>query len=210
MIEYETAIVWIEDVSSQPYVRELFTRVIGRSGDLGPANGNGRRLVGYAVLRNDAPAIPDILGRFMRRTFWLADGDPCPPGDAPLEAVDPQTITAGSPACQTRCCTRVPMTDQEFADNLLLTACLIPAFGDEQVRKEWREIPKDWQARVALRVTTKKTPAECRECLDFFATWSRAAQMEAFFWILGESVTVDMTLAMRQRFGAGEFQGEKL
>jgi hypothetical protein len=54
---------------------------------------SGGRLVAYAVLKPEAKSV--MPGEFLRRVWWVADHDPYEDGGAPIEAVDPMSITAG-------------------------------------------------------------------------------------------------------------------
>ncbi|MGW6016184.1 DUF6009 family protein [Streptomyces sp. NPDC055210] len=96
----ETEIVWLEDPSSLDYVRQALDKVNTRRGK--PRYERDGRLIGYSNLEPKAQRSVDS-GLFARRTFYLLPHDrPNRPGDpdcpynvgAPLEAVDPRTVTA--------------------------------------------------------------------------------------------------------------------
>ena len=92
-------IVWLEDVSQQPYVRALLVDSRTRRGRIA-YHGNGRA-VGYENL----PADTEGKGTFYpyrRRVFWLAPWDPYGPPGRPVEAVDPQTLESVGPLSRTR------------------------------------------------------------------------------------------------------------
>ena len=82
-------IVWLEDVSQLPYVRELRVDSRTRRGRIS-YHGNGRA-VGYENLPADAPY------PYRRRVFWLAPWDPYGPPGRPVEAVDPRTLERVGP-----------------------------------------------------------------------------------------------------------------
>lgn len=107
----EARIVWLEDISGLPYVREWLVATPHRSGQ--PAwQGLEGRLVGYAELQPNAPR--GAFG-FARRVFFLKDydrdrapagiyhaawtpGAAC--GGCPMEGVDPHTVAPGVPGVQ--------------------------------------------------------------------------------------------------------------
>jgi len=64
-------IVWLEDVSKQPYVRAIMVESRTRRGRLG-YGGNGRA-VGYENLPTDTPLTG---GPYFRRVFYLTPWDP--------------------------------------------------------------------------------------------------------------------------------------
>lgn len=90
----EESIIWLEDVSQQPYVRESLLesgfrkRAVRRIGH--------GRVVGYATLTDSTPGEGDYKP-FWRRVFWLAPHDPYPQG-APIEAVPPDSIKPNQPS----------------------------------------------------------------------------------------------------------------
>ena len=93
-IEHEESIVWLEDISDLPYVREAFAMDDKRIGPI-RLSGSKRRLAGYANVgpsgRIDIPGT-DICDR---RIFYLCDHDPYgyEPSQMPSEAVEP--LSAG-------------------------------------------------------------------------------------------------------------------
>ena len=95
---YEDSIVWLEDVDRLDYVREVDEFYAHNRARPVKWRGAGR-LVGYAVLKPDAPSRHP--GSFVRRVFWVAkhDRDSEPEGtyrtSAPCEAVDPRTVRPG-------------------------------------------------------------------------------------------------------------------
>ncbi len=90
-LTYEEAIVWLEDVSGQPYIREEIW-VIARWRRR-PLLRSAGRVVGYSMLRPDALSTGPA-GTFTRRIFWLAAHDPYAAG-APYEAVAPASVVPG-------------------------------------------------------------------------------------------------------------------
>jgi hypothetical protein len=109
-LTYEDEIIWLEDVSGCDYVREWLLDFRQRRNR--PSwRGLEGRLVGYAVLRGDAPRGP--FG-FQRRCFFLKehDRDRSPAdtyhaaraggssGGCPMEGVDPLTVAVGVPGVQ--------------------------------------------------------------------------------------------------------------
>src|SRR6266542_6976815 len=87
----EESIVWLEDVSGLPYVREMFHPVAARP--MRPpvatwARG-GLRIVGYATIPRGYKA--DV---YTQRLFVLKSYDPYDnyPDDMPAEAVDPRKV----------------------------------------------------------------------------------------------------------------------
>lgn len=95
MLRDEEEIVWLEDVSAQPYVRESVAGRLQRRGKIRCWRG---RCVGYANLRRDMP-LPRIKG-FARRYWWLAPEDPYDGGGYPIEAVDPRSVRIGQPSAR--------------------------------------------------------------------------------------------------------------
>ncbi len=96
----EERIIWLADIAALDYVRQTIFLTHRRRGK--PAGWRIGRLVGYAELRGDAPN--DGAGYvFARRVFYLmaGDRDAEPTGtyrnNAPMEAVDPRTVPAGTP-----------------------------------------------------------------------------------------------------------------
>lgn len=126
---YEERIVWLEDVARLDYVREW--TFAARSRTAAPRwKGLEGRLVGYAVLRADAPR--DSFGCYVRRLFFLKDhdrdrapddtyharrpGDRCA-GGCPTEAVDPRTVAAGVPGVQNERAWGGPLPRQRDGDD---------------------------------------------------------------------------------------------
>ena len=91
----EIRIVWLEDVSDLPYVREVMGMSSRRKGPLPRANYDGR-CVGYAELGTNAKSTARV---FRRRAFMLTPNDPYGP-HMPVEAVDPRSIAAGAKAAK--------------------------------------------------------------------------------------------------------------
>ncbi len=90
-LQYEESICWLEDISGLRYVREIvFIAARWRRKPLRCAAG---RVVGYSVLRSDAPN-NGLPGTFTRRIFWLATHDPYD-AVAPYEAVAPASVVPG-------------------------------------------------------------------------------------------------------------------
>jgi hypothetical protein len=98
-LEYEAEIVWLDDPSKYDYVRAV--PILTGSRDK-PIRGIGDRIVGYAILRPDAPA--DYPRRWYRRVFHIMKGDRDDGKDrnkgpyaigCPVESVDPLTVAPG-------------------------------------------------------------------------------------------------------------------
>ncbi len=95
----EQSIVWEEDISRLPYVREIELPAGTRQRPV-PWRNEGRR-VGYAVLRKGAGADIPGSGLFTRRLFFLKDydRDSDPTGiyqtGEPCEAIDPRQVRPG-------------------------------------------------------------------------------------------------------------------
>jgi len=87
-------IVWLEDVSQQPYVRVLPVYSRTRRGRIS-YHGHGRA-VGYENLSVDVRGVGGPYP-YLRRVFWLAPWDPYGPPGRPVEAVDPQTLERVGP-----------------------------------------------------------------------------------------------------------------
>jgi hypothetical protein len=98
-ISYETALVWLEEVTDLDYVRQSLDRLPTRQGR--PAYHRDGRMVGYALLGPRARPSRSS-GTFRRRVFWLLphDRDSIPDGlyaiGAPAEAIDPRTLAPGN------------------------------------------------------------------------------------------------------------------
>lgn len=93
MIEREAQIVWRPDFDphAHRYVREVIYQHADRR--RGRLRWNGHE-VGWSELRPDARRHGMF---FVRRVFWLAAHDPYEGRGAPIEAVDPLTLTPGKP-----------------------------------------------------------------------------------------------------------------
>ncbi len=95
-IQFESNIVWLEDITSIPYVREHFEKAATRR--KGKLNYDNYHIIGYSELESNAPN--RMPGCFSRRVFWLADYDRFydPEGaykvSCPMEAIDPLTVEA--------------------------------------------------------------------------------------------------------------------
>jgi hypothetical protein len=100
-LKYEEAIVWVEDPARFDYVREIVRTEPFRQR---PVRWEGKpgRLIGYGVLRADAPNTGGARS-FERRVLYVKDydRDSEPEGayrtGAPVETVDPWTVIP-------RCC----------------------------------------------------------------------------------------------------------
>ena len=95
---YESSIVWLEDIATLPYVREMTVpQCKSRRGPL--RQGSGGRIVGYSTLQADAPA-DRSSGMFTRRVFYLKDSDSHASRIAghrlPANAVDPRSVLPGA------------------------------------------------------------------------------------------------------------------
>lgn len=103
-ITYEEQVVWLEDLGSLDYVRQALDKTPRRSTK--PRYARDGRMVGYAVLGDDAESDPES-GLYRRRVFFLLphDRDSQPHGPyavgAPGEAVDPRTIEPRNPGVKT-------------------------------------------------------------------------------------------------------------
>jgi hypothetical protein len=93
-LSYEKSVVWLEDVTSLPFVRVVEVRCArSRRGRLRLSS--NERVVGYSKLMADAPRDPDTK-RFTRRLFYLKDTDVAYGEDAvPEHSVDPGTVLPG-------------------------------------------------------------------------------------------------------------------
>lgn len=106
-LNHESGIVWLENIDRIDYVR-VMERAMCRSRHRRPLPllGDYIRVVGYVILRPDAPRY--CPGWFHRRLFWLAnhDRDRDPNGvyaiGIPGDAVDPRTVLPGEPGRPTR------------------------------------------------------------------------------------------------------------
>lgn len=90
-IAFETEIVWLEDCSNKPYVREILLWCRGRTQE--PEYGD-RKILGYARVSDEYPLFE---GSGERRAFYLKDHDPYgyDPIQMPAEAVDPSSVAPG-------------------------------------------------------------------------------------------------------------------
>lgn len=112
-LPYEDGIVWLEDVSKHPYVREMlagYENFRRRK----PKWYSAGRMVGYSVLRPDAPN-NGMPGYFERRLFWLRDTDPYDGRGAPCEGVDPLTIEPGKKSRVTYRSWETPSAEERLA-----------------------------------------------------------------------------------------------
>lgn len=92
-LAFEKSIVWLEDITSLPFVRSVHVRCArSRRGRL--RVNSGERVVGYSKLQADAPRDPQTA-RYTRRLFYLKETDLLLPGLPPRNAVDPRTILPG-------------------------------------------------------------------------------------------------------------------
>ena len=99
----EARIVWLEDVAAIDYVRASLEKTKQRKGKPRPPAG---RVVGYAELDgNSKRRWPSDF--FYRRIFWLKEHDRdskpdgCYRAGAPVEAVDPATVSPKTPGILT-------------------------------------------------------------------------------------------------------------
>ncbi|MGW4412602.1 DUF6009 family protein [Nonomuraea sp. NPDC004702] len=103
-LSHEIELVWLENPETLDYVRQSLDRLPTRRGR--PAYHRDGRMVGYAILGRTAKGAA-ASGTFHRRVFWLAphDRDTMPNGEystgAPLESVDPRTLSPGQPGHKT-------------------------------------------------------------------------------------------------------------
>lgn len=84
----ESRIVWLRDPAELPYIREEMAIRCSRSARIGSAA--DPNLLGYSVLRRNAPPARGCRGCWWRRVFRIAR-----PYD--YEIVDPQTIDIRTP-----------------------------------------------------------------------------------------------------------------
>lgn len=88
-IENETDVTWLAPTCTLPrYVRATLVRCYRRRGMVKHSG----RVVGWANLSKRAKSDRD---GFQRRVFWLAAHDPYEGGGAPVEAIDPLTVSPG-------------------------------------------------------------------------------------------------------------------
>ena len=96
-LQFESNIVWLEDIKEIPYVREHFAKNFSRR--KGKIKYQNYQVIGYSELETDAPNT-GMNGCFARRVFWVAEHDhinaPLGPYKigCPSEGVDPLTIEA--------------------------------------------------------------------------------------------------------------------
>jgi hypothetical protein len=93
-LRYEEDIVWLEDRSRYPYLREVQYPISGRTRRPRSSIVPGK-LIGYSTLKPSAKA--DSPGMFVRRLFYVTSRDPYDRGE-PYEAVDPYSVHPGIPA----------------------------------------------------------------------------------------------------------------
>ena len=92
--ELEKDIVWLEDRSKYPYLREVQLPITGRTRKPRSSIVAGK-LIAYATLEPTAPA--HSPGVYVRRLFYVTPRDPYERG-GPYEAVDPYSVQPGIPA----------------------------------------------------------------------------------------------------------------
>jgi hypothetical protein len=92
--DHEEEIVWLDDRSKYPYLREVQLPISGRTRKPRSSIVAGR-LIAYATLKPTAPA--HSPGMFARRLFYVTQRDPYERG-GPYEAVDPYSVQPGIPA----------------------------------------------------------------------------------------------------------------
>lgn len=90
-LQFETNIVWREDPSQFPYVREFHPTCTAKQ-KWAEKWSCGRRVVAYAELSDKART---IQRRITRRAWYFDESDPYPGVDKPCEAVIPSSIKAG-------------------------------------------------------------------------------------------------------------------
>ncbi|MGW5782213.1 DUF6009 family protein [Streptomyces sp. NPDC003863] len=97
---HEAEVVWLENPDGLDYVRQALDKT--KRCNTRPPYARDGRMVGYALLDDDASPDPDS-GLYRRRVFFLLphDRDSLPAGiyreGAPGEAVDPLTIAPKKP-----------------------------------------------------------------------------------------------------------------
>jgi len=92
--EHEKEILWLDDRSRYPYLREVQLPISGQTRKPRSSIVAGK-LVAYATLKPTAPA--QNPGMFVRRLFYVTSRDPYKRGE-PVEAVDPYFVHPGIPA----------------------------------------------------------------------------------------------------------------
>jgi len=107
-LNHESEIHWTESPDQFDYVRERMATAGTRGRPVpweGKSQGAGR-MVGYAILDDDAPSVS--AGRFRRRVFVVCEHDRSEPGEgpyddgsAPVQGIDPSTVEPGVPGTQT-------------------------------------------------------------------------------------------------------------
>ncbi len=103
-LEHEEEIIWLDDLSKYPWVRQGSTDLFQKQGisdsRMSDISRAGHKIIGYANLEDDAP--PSFIDKptgnkhYWRRYFYLTDKDyenyqgrTC----CPIEAVDPLSVT---------------------------------------------------------------------------------------------------------------------
>lgn len=99
-VEHESQIVWLCDPAQYRWVRAITSLCDARKRPVKSVGNCGARVIGYAILRPDAPSKYG-RGTFERRVFYLSKNDFMPgsaylKGGAPCEAVDPLTVAPGT------------------------------------------------------------------------------------------------------------------
>src|SRR5215217_5253529 len=89
--EHEKGILWLDDRSRYPYLREVQLPISGQTRKPRSSIVAGK-LVAYATLKPTAPA--QNPGMFVRRLFYVTSRDPYKRGE-PVEAVDPYFVHPG-------------------------------------------------------------------------------------------------------------------
>jgi hypothetical protein len=95
-VEFESNIVWLENITNIHYVREHFEQAARKR--KGKLKYDRHHIIGYSELESDAPS--RMPGGFSRRVFWLADHDRFYEEEGlykvscPMSAVDPLTVKA--------------------------------------------------------------------------------------------------------------------
>lgn len=112
-LEHEKEIIWLDDPSQYPWVRQGSTDFFQKQGisnsRMSDISGDGHKIIGYANLEDDAP--PSFIDKptgnkhYCRRYFCLRDKDyeNYQGGTSyPLEAVDPSSVTPKEKGCSPR------------------------------------------------------------------------------------------------------------
>lgn len=169
-VENEARLEWYCDPHAYPYLRETWVMKPSRTRPVAPdAFGSEKRVIGYAVLRKDAPpSSVSFWGRtfWHRRVWWLYLDDAGMPKDRgnygpetgryPVEAVSPHAVKTGRPSV--RIYERPTLADLECVDPRLcrLVVWLARRGGRAALREAQRAgVPGLGTAREVLETAGK-------------------------------------------------------